>query len=114
MTDSAGQLPLYDGVDGKYQRCTCGHASQGLRCITHGTPVPGSQPERFNDISQDGKISMQRLQHFQPASAPAAFSGITWDIFKWQFVEALPFVPDVVQEAGNAGQAAAKCGCRLE
>ena len=61
MSDSAGQLPFYDDVDSKHQSYTCGHTSQGLRCIIHGTPVPESKPERFSDISQDGKISLQRL-----------------------------------------------------
>lgn len=114
MADSAGQLPFYDDGDGKYQSYTCGHTSQGLRCIIHGTNVPETNPERFSDISQDGKISLQRLQQFQPTYADAAVNGITWDIFKWQFIEAFPFVPDLVQEAGNAGQAAAKCESRLE
>ena len=65
-------------------------------------------------MSQDGKFSVSRLQESQPIYAGAVKEGITWDVFKWAFIEAFPFIPSLAQEAGNAGQAAAKGETRLE
>lgn len=113
VADSAGQLPAYED-DGKYVSFTCGHTSQGLRCIWHGAPIPETDPERFATFSQDGKFSLPRLREAQPLYAAAASEGIVWDVFKWQFIEAFPFVPSLAQEAGNAGHGTAKAESRLE
>ena len=113
VEDSAGQLPPYED-NGKYVSFTCGHTSQGLRCFWHGAPVPEKEPERFATISQDGKLSLSRLQEAQPIYAGAVVEGILWDVFKWQFIDAFPFIPSLAQEAGNAGHGAAKSESRLE
>ena len=113
VEDSAGQLPAYED-DGKYVSFTCGHTSQGLRCIWHGSPIPETDPKRFATFSQDGKFSLSRLREAQPLYAVAASEGIAWDVFKWQFIDAFPFVPSLAQEAGNAGHGTAKAESRLE
>ena len=113
VEDSAGQLPPYED-NGKYVSFTCGHTSQGLRCFWHGAPVPEKEPERFATISQDGKLSLSRLQEAQPIYAGAVVEGIVWDVFKWQFIDVFPFIPSLAQEAGNAGHGAAKSESRLE
>ena len=113
VEDSAGQLPPYED-NGKFVSFTCGHTSQGLRCFWHGAPVPEKEPERFATISQDGKLSLSRLQEAQPIYAGAVNEGIVWDVFKWQFIHAFPFIANLAQEAGNAGHGAAKSESRLE
>ena len=113
IADSGGQLPPFDEV-AKAMSFTCGHTSFTLRGFIYGAPVPDDRPERFESISQDGKLSLTRLQEMQPTYADACMQGIEWDMFRWPFIKAFPWVGSLVQEAGNAGQAISHCESRLE
>ena len=81
-----------------------------------GSPVPKDDDNQdvWEKISQDGKLSLARLQEHQPQYAEACRGGIEWEVFRWPLVKAFPWVPDLIQEAGNAGQAIAHCENRLE
>lgn len=104
---SGGMLPLYEDVI-KAVSVTCGHTSQGFRCFQGG--VPCDDP-RF---TQDGKLSIRRLQETQPSYAKAVSEGIEWDMLRYQAEDAFPWVPKLFQESGNAGQQIAHCESRLE
>ena len=110
--DSAGQLPPYD-CDAKFASYTCGHTSMGLRCFNAEVPVPTSMPERFDKISHEGKLSLTRLREVQPDYAKACDEGIEWKVFRYEFVKQFPWVSNLAQEAGNAGQQIARCESRM-
>lgn len=112
MEDSAGQLPQYD-CDAKFASYTCGHTSMGLRCINAGVPVPTVMPERFDRISHQGKLSLTRLREVQPDYAKACDEGIEWKVFRYEFVKEFPWISNLAQEAGNAGQQIARCESRM-
>ena len=112
MRDSAGQLPLYD-CDAKFASYTCGHTNMGLRCFNAEVPVPSSKPERFDKISHSGKLSLARLREVQPDYAKACDEGIEWKVFRYEFVKQFPWVSNLAQEAGNAGQQIARCESRM-
>ena len=46
--------------------------------------------------------------------AGAMTEGIAWDISKWPFTNAHPFMPPLAREAGNAGHGTAKRASPLE
>ena len=63
--------------------------------------------------SQDGRLSIRRLEEQQPQYAKAVKEGIEWDILRWQLEDEYPWIPKLFQEAGNAGQHIARCESRL-
>ena len=111
IQDSAGQLPAYD-CDAKFASYTCGHTSMGLRCLSAGVRLPSDKPERFEKISQDGSLSLKRLRETQPEYARAVTEGIEWKVFRYEFVREVPWISNLAQEAGNAGQQIARCESR--
>lgn len=103
VEDSAGLTPPYAEVL-RAVSLTCGHTSQGLRCVTAGVKLCEGDP-RF---TRDGFLSLDAMDHAQPEHARAAKEGICWDVARWEFEDAFPWLPLLFQEVGNAGQAIAK------
>ena len=104
---SGGQLPpVNDFLNGV--TVTCGHTSMGIRCWQAGSPC---EDTRF---SVDGRLSLQRLKELQPEYAELVENGIDWDLIRWPVEDHFPFIPKLIQEAGNAGQQIAKAESRLE
>eukprot|EP00959_Pyramimonas_sp_CCMP1952_P345642 7238526-Pyramimonas_sp.AAC.1 len=112
MKFSVGQMPLYE-CEAKFASYTCGHTSMGLRCLYAEVPMPQKDPERFDRISQYGFLSMKRLREAQPDYAKACDEGIEWKVFRYEFVKTFPWISNLAQEAGNAGQQIARRESRL-
>eukprot|EP00959_Pyramimonas_sp_CCMP1952_P287081 6003435-Pyramimonas_sp.AAC.1 len=55
---------------------------------------------------------MKRLRKAQPDYAKACNEGIEWKVFRYEFVNAPPWISNLAQEAGNAGQQIARCESR--
>ena len=106
---SGGLLPAYDDPDKIHDMSlTCSHTSQGLRMWIHGSAH--SDPS----FTVDGKLNLRRLEELQPEYHKAATEGITWDKIHWAMEDRWPWVPKLMQETGNAGQAIARCVSRMQ
>jgi hypothetical protein len=104
---SGGQLPAFDDpIDGV--SVTCGHTSMGMRCWLFASP---SDDSRF---TEDGRLSLRRLKELQPAYHKAVVEGIEWDFIEWAVEDAWPWVPALLQEAGNATQQISRAENRMQ
>ena len=121
ISDSAGMMPAYQDTC-KAMTYTCGHTNKGLINFFFGARAPPLNEldendwteERYNAVVRDGCFSLSRLQETDRNYWHAVCTGIEWDMFRWPFVEAFPWVGDLAQEAGNAGQARARTESRIE
>lgn len=97
MRCSSGILPQYaDEAEGVLiLTATCGHTTQGLRCIWHEVPYDHEQ------LAPDGKLSLARLRQLQPKYAHAAEEGIEYTVIAWQVEDIFPEIMDLFQESGN-------------
>ncbi len=107
VNGSGGLLPPFADMI-RAVTLTCGHAPQGFLCFQHSMPC---NDPRF---SVDGKLSVRRLGEVQPVYLEAITTGVPWDCFTYQFEDAFPWISELFQEAGNAGQSIARCESRLE
>ena len=114
---SAGLLPDYPErcAQVKAVSVTCGHTSQTLRLVWHGSPlaVQGTSMSLVR-CCEEGKLSLRKLHDSDPEYACAVENGLVWNIIRWEVEEEFPFIMDLVQEAGNRSQALAQCESREE
>jgi hypothetical protein len=86
MRGSNGRLPEYEdqGEQIKILTATCGHTTQGLRCIWHGSQYDKCSPDvhedTVKDLAPDGFLSLEQLRIKQPQYAQAVEEGIEYDI----------------------------------
>ena len=111
MADSLGRLPAYEdnGEMIKILSATCGHTSQGLRCLWHGVECDES-----SSLAPNGHLSLDVMKMQQPKYALAASEGIEWDIVHWQVEDEFPAIMDLFQQAGNQRNMLSKGESRLE
>ena len=107
VASSGGMLPLF-AERPRYMSVTCGHTSMGFRRFE--AEMPCDDPR----YTQDGRLNLRRLQEAQPAYAHAVTHGISWDVLRWPAEDAFPWLPELLQESGNAGQQIARGESRLE
>ena len=107
MEGSGGLLPSYAEPEQIHDMSlTFSHTSQGLRMWIHGSA------HHYQRFTVDGKLNLRRLEELQPEYHKAAVEGITWDRIHWAVEDRWPWVPKLMQETGNAGQAIARCVSR--
>ena len=111
MADSHGRLPAYEDDTEiiKIISATCGHTSQGLRCLWHEVECDESTP-----IATNGRLSLEVAKMLQPKYAEAASEGIVWEVVYWKVEEEYPAIMDLFQEAGNQRNMLSKGESRLE
>ena len=93
MADSAGRLPPYENDREGIQiaSVTCGHTSQTLRCVYHGSPSDHAK------LSADGKLSLELLRMAQSSYAEAVDKGLTWEVIPAAVEEAHPVTMELFQ-----------------
>ena len=106
-TSSGGILPNFV-EDPRYMSVTCGHTNAGLRCIAEEMPCTD---ERF---TKDGRLNTGVLRIRDPTYANAVAQGIQWNVCLWPAEDAWPWLPELLQESGNASQQIARCESRIE
>ena len=106
---SGGLLPAYEDYEKIHDMTlTCGHTSQGNRMWIHGCEHPDPR------FTIDGKLNLRRLEELQPVYHQAVTQGMPWERIHWAVEDRWPWVPKLMQETGNAGQAIARCVSRMQ
>ena len=121
MSLSQGILPQYSdgGMHLMLMSLSCSHTSQVLRTFidADGTAAEmGCLIKSDNEkISENGRLSLSKLERVQPAYAAAVREGMTWNDIPHE-VEMYfgSAIVDLMQEAGNASQKRAQEETRIE
>ena len=95
LSTGSGMAPVDQGSI-RYGTLACGHTNFGLRCIAAG--VPSSCPY----LSEEGRMSLGKLERRDPAFASAVASGLRWKVVKWEVRYLYPQVLHFLQAARNA------------
>jgi hypothetical protein len=94
LSDGTGLAPvLEDSIH--FGSLSCGHTNMALRCID--AAVASECPL----LSQDGRLSVQKLQSRDPVYAEAVRQGLKWRVLRWGIRDKYPQVLGLLQAARN-------------
>ena len=108
ISNDVALLPPYKPGEMRHLSAEKTHSTQAMRCILEGS---AHWEER---ICTDGKLDLHKVRQIAPELAAACEEGMSWDVLDYVAEERWPCLVDLLQEAGNLGQAVAKAETRLE
>ena len=73
----------------------CGHTNMVLRCLQ--ASVPSDDPL----LSENGKMSLSKLERRNPEFALAVTRGLRWKVLRWSIRDDYPAALNIIQEARN-------------
>ena len=84
IRDAHGALPPYD--EGAMKICSLmkSHTTQAMRCAQFGVEIDWDSDE----YTDDGHISLHKIEKKRPSFAKAAKDGFEWDVLVWEAEEA--------------------------
>ena len=90
LCQGSGLAPvLPDSI--QFGSLACGHTNMALRAIAAG--VPSSYPL----LSEDGKLSLDRLRRRDPEFAKAVEKGLRWKVLRHEVRVMFPKALDIIQ-----------------
>lgn len=95
VEDSEPELAPVEADSIHFGSLACGHTNQALRCVQAG--VASSCPM----LSQDGHMSLAKLEARDPHYAEAVTQGLKWKVLRWRVRILYPRVLHVLQAARN-------------
>ncbi|CAE7278603.1 unnamed protein product [Symbiodinium sp. CCMP2456] len=100
IKESGNKLAPLTGM--RYASIVGSHANQAARCLFFRTPHEDTR------LTNDGKLSLERLESLDPAWAKSITNGHEWLVVSFQVARSFPQYVLLAQAAGNAaGQIAA-------
>ena len=101
--ESRGRVPSIPDQHLKYLSLSCSHLNTTLRMI-----AAGSTCSKELSCSENGTISMHKVENKDPTYAAYARSGLRWNVISHHVMQQWPDLAQLIQAALNTGSAVAK------
>lgn len=101
--ESRGRVPSISDQHLKYLSLSCSHLNTTLRMI-----AAGAKCSEELSCSENGSISMHKVEKKDPTYASYARSGLRWNVISHHVMSKWPELAQLVQAALNTGSAVAK------
>ena len=101
--ESRGRVPSIPDQHLKYLSLSCSHLNTTLRMI-----AAGAKCSEELSCSENGTISMHKVENKDPTYASYARSGLKWNVISQHVMGKWPELAQLIQAALNTGSAVAK------